>query len=184
IVITGSKSKKEIPVIDIRLRSRTTKSTPTVVVTPAATKKVKDSSLKPVKYGPSRTWSKCASPSEKKKKPLKRKSAPSSDSDYDAEKDAPSIKPPAKKVMSAKKSSQEVEEVPCDNVSFHRVVYAQRWDYVCKRIFALERELGKDILECEEIVSLIKEAGLMKTVWGISNCYEKLVREFLVNIPD
>ncbi|MCI87217.1 hypothetical protein A2U01_0108499, partial [Trifolium medium] len=44
------------------------------------------------------------------KKPLKRKNAPSSESDYDEEKDAPSIKPPVKKVVTAKKSSQEVEE--------------------------------------------------------------------------
>ncbi|MCI75378.1 hypothetical protein A2U01_0096647, partial [Trifolium medium] len=35
-----------------RLRSRTPKPTPTAVVTPTGTKKVKDSSLKPVKYGP------------------------------------------------------------------------------------------------------------------------------------
>ncbi|MCI92961.1 hypothetical protein A2U01_0114259, partial [Trifolium medium] len=66
------------------------------------------------------TWSKGTSPSEKKKKPLKRKSVPSSESDYDVEKDAPSIKPPAKKVMTAKKPPLEVEEVPCDNVSFHK----------------------------------------------------------------
>ncbi|MCI76914.1 hypothetical protein A2U01_0098184, partial [Trifolium medium] len=51
-----------------RLRSRNPKPTPTDVVTPAVTKKVKDSSLKPMKYGPSRTWSKGTSPSEKKKK--------------------------------------------------------------------------------------------------------------------
>ncbi|MCI78450.1 hypothetical protein A2U01_0099720, partial [Trifolium medium] len=36
-----------------------------------------------------------------------RKSAPSSESDYDVETNAPSIKPPAKKVMTVKKSSQE-----------------------------------------------------------------------------
>ncbi|MCI46793.1 envelope-like protein, partial [Trifolium medium] len=83
--------------------------------------------------------------------------------------------------MSVKKVPQEVEEVPCDNVSFHKAAYAQRWNYVCKRRFAMERELGKDILECEEIVELIKVAGLMKTVWGVKDCYEKLVREFLVN---
>ncbi|MCI16158.1 hypothetical protein A2U01_0037299, partial [Trifolium medium] len=35
-----------------RLRSRTTKPAPTANVTPAATKKVKDPPLKPVKYGP------------------------------------------------------------------------------------------------------------------------------------
>ncbi|MCH88227.1 envelope-like protein, partial [Trifolium medium] len=161
-----------------RLRSRTTKPATTTNVTSAATKKVKNSSLKPVKYGPSRTWSKGFPPSDKKKKVLKRKSAPSSDYDYDVEKEAPSIKPHAKKVMTAKKSSQEVEEVPCDNVSFHLAAYAQRWNYVCKRRFALERELRKDILECEEIVNLIKEAGLMKTVWGMSECYEKLCVEF------
>ncbi|MCH89740.1 envelope-like protein, partial [Trifolium medium] len=150
----------------------------------AVTKKAKDTSLKPVKYGPSRKRSKPTPPPEKKKTPLKRKSAPPSDSDYDVEKDAPSIKTPAKKAMTTKKSVQEVEEVPCDNVSFHRAAYAQRWNYVCKRRFTLERELGKDILECDEIVTLVKEAGLMKTVSGLSDCYEKLVREFLVNIPE
>ncbi|MCI32292.1 envelope-like protein, partial [Trifolium medium] len=94
-----------------------------------------------------------------------------------------SIRPPAKKAMSAKKIAPEVEDFPCDNVSFHLASYAQRWGIICKRRFSLERELGKDILECEDIVSLIKAAGLIKTVWGLDSCYEKLVREFIVNIP-
>ncbi|MCI71513.1 hypothetical protein A2U01_0092776, partial [Trifolium medium] len=71
---------------------------------------VKDPSLKPVRYGPRRSWSKGTVPSEKKRKPLKRKSAPSSESDYDAEMDAQSIEPPTKKAMSVKKVPQEVEE--------------------------------------------------------------------------
>ncbi|MCI56131.1 envelope-like protein, partial [Trifolium medium] len=33
-------------------------------------------------------------------------------------------------------------------------------------------------------MDLIKEAGLLKTVWGIGDCYERLVKEFLVNIPE
>lgn len=33
-------------------------------------------------------------------------------------------------------------------------------------------------------MKLIKHAGLMKTVSGLGNCYEKLVKEFLVNIPE
>ncbi|MCI51006.1 hypothetical protein A2U01_0072250, partial [Trifolium medium] len=68
-----------------RLRSRKGKIASTTVVTTAVTKKVKDPALKPVRYGPGRTCSKGTSPSEKKKKkkPLKRKSAPSSESDYD-----------------------------------------------------------------------------------------------------
>ncbi|MCI85002.1 hypothetical protein A2U01_0106280, partial [Trifolium medium] len=70
---------------------------------PVVTKKVKGSSLKPVKYGAKKGWSKIVPPSEKKKNVLKRKSPPSSDSDFDAKKDASSIKPPAKKAMSAKK---------------------------------------------------------------------------------
>ncbi|XP_045791288.1 uncharacterized protein LOC123885992 [Trifolium pratense] len=131
-----------------RLRSRTTTPAPAVTTTPVVTKKAKDTTLKPVKYGPKKSWSKSIPPPEKKKGVLKRKSAPSSDSDFEAEKDDSSIKPPAKKA-----------------------------------ILALERELGKDILECEEIVSLINDAGLIKTVWGLGSCYEKLVREFVVNIP-
>ncbi|XP_045810859.1 cell wall protein RTB1-like [Trifolium pratense] len=142
-----------------RLRSRTTTPAPAVTTTPVVTKKTKDNTLKPVKYGPKKGWSKPIPPSEKKKGVLKRKNAPSSDSDFEAEKDDSSIKPPAKKAMSAKKAmpqsvAPDIEDFPC-----------------------------KDILECEEIVSLINDAGLIKTVWGLGSCYEKLVREFVVNIP-
>ncbi|XP_045802537.1 uncharacterized protein LOC123896161 [Trifolium pratense] len=142
-----------------RLRSRTTTPAPAVTTTPVVTKKTKDNTLKPVKYGPKKGWSKPIPPPEKKKGVLKRKSVPSSDSDFEAEKDDSSIKPPAKKAMSAKKAlpqsaAPDIEDFPC-----------------------------KDILECEEIVSLINDAGLIKTVWGLGSCYEKLVREFVVNIP-
>ncbi|MCI86905.1 hypothetical protein A2U01_0108186, partial [Trifolium medium] len=68
-----------------RLRSRTTQPTSSAKVTPAMTKKAKDSSVKPVKYGAKKRWSKVVPPSERKKNVLKRKSAPSSDSDFDAE---------------------------------------------------------------------------------------------------
>ncbi|XP_045802453.1 uncharacterized protein LOC123896051 [Trifolium pratense] len=163
-----------------RLRSRTTTPAPAVTTTPVATKKTKDTTLKPVKYGPKKGWSKSIPPPEKKKGVLKRKSAPSSDSDFEAEKDDSSIKPPAKKAMSAKKAmpqavAPDTEDFPCDNVSFHLPSYAQRWGIICRRRLALERELGKDILECEEIVNLINDAGLIKTVWGLGSCYEKLV---------
>ncbi|MCI50608.1 envelope-like protein, partial [Trifolium medium] len=32
-------------------------------------------------------------------------------------------------------------------------------------------------------MKLIEKAGLKKTVLGIGECYERLVKEFLVNIP-
>ncbi|KAL5156393.1 hypothetical protein HKD37_U058577 [Glycine soja] len=38
-------------------------------------------------------------------------------------------------------------------------------------------------LDCKEIMDLIKAAGLLKTVTKLGDCYESLVREFIVNIP-
>ncbi|PNX61587.1 envelope-like protein, partial [Trifolium pratense] len=57
-------------------------------------------------------------------------------------------------------------------------------DYIYKRRLAVERELTKDALKCQDIFHLIKEAGLLKTVADFSPCYELLVKEFLVNIPE
>jgi hypothetical protein len=74
--------------------------------------------------------------------------------------------------------------VPTDNISFHYPDYAHRCKYVFHRRLALERELGPDILEINEVVDLIKKAGLESTVTNLGSCYEKLVKEFLVNIPD
>ena len=48
----------------------------------------------------------------------------------------------------------------------------------------VERELGKNVVEVKEVMDLIKTAGLMKTVAGLSQCYEGLVKEFVVNIPE
>jgi hypothetical protein len=55
---------------------------------------------------------------------------------------------------------------------------------VFQRRLALERELGQDILDIKEVVYLIKHAGLESTVTNLGDCFEKLVKEFLVNIPD
>ncbi|XP_057432425.1 uncharacterized protein LOC130725193 [Lotus japonicus] len=58
------------------------------------------------------------------------------------------------------------------------------WKYVCRRRIAKEREIGIDVLECKEIAALLDREGLRKTVLGIGKCYEKLVKEFLVNLTD
>ncbi|XP_050916070.1 uncharacterized protein LOC127131179 [Lathyrus oleraceus] len=47
-----------------------------------------------------------------------------------------------------------------------------------------ERELGKDTLKCNKVVELIEDAGLMKSVTKFGPCYESLVKEFVVTIPD
>ncbi|KAK2397696.1 hypothetical protein QL285_059245 [Trifolium repens] len=38
--------------------------------------------------------------------------------------------------------------------------------------------------DIKEVVDLIKHAGLESTVTNIGDCFEKLMKEFLVNIPD
>ncbi|XP_050909595.1 uncharacterized protein LOC127123420 [Lathyrus oleraceus] len=56
------------------------------------------------------------------------------------------------------------------------------WKYVYQKRLTLERELAQNVLECKEIVDLIQEAGLIKTVTQFSKCYEILVKEFIVNV--
>ncbi|XP_050908660.1 uncharacterized protein LOC127122357 [Lathyrus oleraceus] len=53
-----------------------------------------------------------------------------------------------------------------------------------KRRVAVERELGKDVADMKEVMDLIQAVGLLKTVVGFSQCYEGLVKEFIVNIPE
>ena len=51
-----------------------------------------------------------------------------------------------------------------------------------QRRLDLERELGKDAIECKEVVSLIENLGLIKSVAGFGKCYKILLKEFIVNI--
>ncbi|MCI49279.1 envelope-like protein, partial [Trifolium medium] len=70
--------------ISKRLRSKIVKVVPSASKTPVTTKKI-------VGVGPKKGWSKVVPPSEKKKKTLKRKEAPFSDSEYNVEPDVPTI---------------------------------------------------------------------------------------------
>ncbi|KAH1197867.1 hypothetical protein GmHk_18G051547 [Glycine max] len=110
----------------------------------------------------------------------KRKEISSSDSDDDVELDVSTSKR-AKK--SGRKVPGNVPDAPLDNISFHSIGNAERWKYVYQRRLALERELGRNALDCKETMELIKAAGLLKTVTKLGDCYESLVREFIVNIP-
>ncbi|KAH1193335.1 hypothetical protein GmHk_19G054401 [Glycine max] len=91
----------------------------------------------------------------------KRKEISSSDSDDDVELDVLDIKR-AKK--SGKKVPGNVPDAPLDNISFHSIDNVERWKFVYQRRLAVERELGRDALNCKEIMDLIKAAGLLKTV--------------------
>ncbi|KAK2408249.1 hypothetical protein QL285_043774 [Trifolium repens] len=98
--------------------------------------------------------------------------------------DVPNIVSTGKKKIGGRIIPQNVPDVPMDNISFHFIESAQKWKFVANRRLALERELSAEALEQKEIIALIEKAGLMKTVSGIGDCYEKLVKEFLVNIPE
>ncbi|XP_045831268.1 uncharacterized protein LOC123922614 [Trifolium pratense] len=158
--------------ISRRLRSNTGKD----IATPSEATKTK--------IGPKKRWSKVTVPSESKKKNVKRKTVSSSDSDYEADQDA-EASPAASSQRSAKRKrmAPTVPSVPIDNVSFHCVEYVDRWKFVVKRRMAIERNLTEEFLKCQDIVNLLEEAGLLNTVSKLGNCYDKLTREFLVNIP-
>ncbi|XP_057436544.1 uncharacterized protein LOC130728970 [Lotus japonicus] len=88
-----------------------------------------------------------------------------------------------KKRIKGKRIPLIVPEAPIDNVSFHFASNAQSWKFVVQRRLAIERKLHEDALELKEIMDLLVDAGLMKTVKDIGRCFSQLVREFIVNIP-
>ncbi|XP_057426164.1 uncharacterized protein LOC130719562 [Lotus japonicus] len=108
-----------------------------------------------------------------------------SDPDFEADvvPDVPDISTTARKRMKGKNIPQNVPDAPVDNVSFHFPNSAQRWKYVVQRRLAIKRELHEDALELKEIMEVISAAGLMKTVQDLGRCFDKLVRDFIVNIP-
>ncbi|KAK2449275.1 hypothetical protein QL285_008484 [Trifolium repens] len=98
--------------------------------------------------------------------------------------DVPNIVSTDKKKIGGKFIPQNVPDVPMVNISFHFIESAQKWKFVANRRLALEMELSAEALEQKEIIALIEKAGLLKTVTGMGECYEKFVKEFLVNIPE
>ncbi|XP_058764752.1 uncharacterized protein LOC131638222 [Vicia villosa] len=132
--------------------------------------------VKPSSVGPKKSWSKVV-PKKKKARIIAE-----NESDSDVALDVNDI--PPKKKASTSKLAASVPEVPIDNISFHYPSSVIRWKYVYQKRLALERELAQNALECEEIVNLIHEAGLIKTVTQFSKCYEVLVKEFVVNLHE
>jgi hypothetical protein len=114
----------------------------------------------------------------------KRKVISSSESEDEVEEDVLNIISSCAKRSAGKKNVHTVENVPIDKVSFHLPEFAQRWKFIYHRRLAVERELSEEGVKIKGVMELIKEAGLMKTVCNLGDCYEKLVKEFLVNIPE
>ncbi|XP_050890424.1 uncharacterized protein LOC127095836 [Lathyrus oleraceus] len=123
---------------------------------------------KTVGVGPSKSWRKV----DVKKRKVREVS--------ESEEDDPDISPV--KRTTVRKSPVKVVAVHLDNISFHLEDGATKWKFVIQRRVVVERELGKDVVEVKEVMDLIKIVGLMKTVAGLSQCYEGLVKEFIINI--
>ncbi|XP_050895602.1 uncharacterized protein LOC127102246 [Lathyrus oleraceus] len=119
--------------------------------------------------GPARSWSKVNTPTRK------RKVVYSSDYEFEVEEDVQDITYVRR--YAKKKPYDVVPVAPLDN-------NAGRCEYVIQRRIAFEREFGKDALKCKEVVELIEAVGLMKIVTNFGPCYESLVKEFVVTIPD
>jgi len=101
----------------------------------------------------------------------KRKVASSDESDYYVGEDVSGINVSASKRFTEMKVVKTVTNVPIDKASFHFPENALRWKYIFHRRLALERELGKEAMEMEQVMSMIKEVGLLKTVCNIGNCF-------------
>ncbi|XP_057426338.1 uncharacterized protein LOC130719746 [Lotus japonicus] len=114
----------------------------------------------------------------------KKKKAPVivSESDSDVEADVPDIVLAEMKKFAGRRIPKNVPAAPLDNVSFHSEENALKWKYVYQRRLATEREVGSDVLECKEVMALIEKAGLIKTVLQVGRCFERLVKEFVVNL--
>ncbi|XP_050875733.1 uncharacterized protein LOC127079395 [Lathyrus oleraceus] len=115
------------------------------------------------------------------KKTLKRKLVVFSESEYDDEAYILDIVPSTKKNIGGKKIYANIPDAPLDNMSFYTERNAKKWKLVCQRRITVERELSKDTIE-GEILKLLREYSLIKTVYNIRSCYEKLIMEFIVNI--
>lgn len=69
-----------------------------------------------------------------------------------------------------------------DKVSFHYEESVLKYNYVYHKIFFLENELPEEALKCKEIIEVLQDAKVMKTIAGLSPFYPQLVKEFIMNI--
>lgn len=47
----------------------------------------------------------------------------------------------------------------------------------------LDKELYVEALKCSEIIELLSDAQLFKTMFNVGYCYPKLVKGFVIKLP-
>jgi hypothetical protein len=107
-----------------------------------------------------------------------------SDSETDDEANVLDIVATEKKKLVGKRIPANIPPAPMDNISFHSEASVQKWKNVYQRRVAHERELSSEALGCKEVMMFLEAAGLMKTETNLGRCYEKLVKDFIVNITE
>lgn len=90
------------------------------------------------------------------KKSLVRKLVQTSDSETNAKEDAQYIVSTIRRKVGRKRIHVNVPAAPMDNVSTHSKTSVLKWKYVFQRRIAAQRDLGKDALDCKEIMNLLK----------------------------
>ncbi|XP_058745964.1 uncharacterized protein LOC131618824 [Vicia villosa] len=124
--------------------------------------------------GPSKSWSRVI--------PKKRKEREIVETESDVDVNVLDI--PLRKKPTTSKFAASIPEVPIYNVSFHYASTVSRWKYVLQKRLAVERESAPIALENKEVLELNQEAGVLKNVCNLPKCYEKLVKEFMVNLSE
>ncbi|KAA0063842.1 uncharacterized protein E6C27_scaffold827G00690 [Cucumis melo var. makuwa] len=84
-----------------------------------------------------------------------------------------------------KKIPANVPFVPIDGISFHHEESVQCWKFVMQRRIVDEVNISDKHQSYMSIMNLIHKAGLeKKTISNVGPLYPKLIREFIVNLPD
>ncbi|CAI8607776.1 unnamed protein product [Vicia faba] len=65
-----------------------------------------------------------------------------------------------------------------NNISFNFETSGQKWKYVVERRIDDEREIGKEALDCKDIMELLK------IITNVGPSYDTLIKEFIVNISN
>ncbi|KAA0059224.1 flocculation protein FLO11-like [Cucumis melo var. makuwa] len=98
-------------------------------------------------------------------------------------------RPPTKgqQVVSTKagrrKVPPNVSSLPIDGVSFHSKEGAHKWKYVVKQRITDEANIADQYNFCPAILGLIRNAGLIRTVFEVGPFYPRLMRELIMNLP-